>query len=55
MEENPTLLRLKELESLERIAEKVDKITVYDGLEGVLKNMVPGLSKSAPAYNGTRT
>jgi regulator of protease activity HflC (stomatin/prohibitin superfamily) len=40
MEENPTLLRLKELETLERITEKVDKITVYDGLDGVLKNMV---------------
>ncbi len=44
MEENPTLLRLKELESLERIAEKVDRITVYDGLEGVMQNMVPKLS-----------
>ena len=40
MEENPTLMRLKELETLEKITEKVDKITVYDGLEGVLKNMV---------------
>ncbi len=44
MEENPTLLRLKELETLEKVTEKVDKITVYNGLEGVLKNMVPGLS-----------
>jgi regulator of protease activity HflC (stomatin/prohibitin superfamily) len=44
MEENPTLLRLKELEALERIAEKVDKITVYDGLQGVLQNMVPKLT-----------
>jgi regulator of protease activity HflC (stomatin/prohibitin superfamily) len=40
MEENPTLMRLKELETLEKITEKVDKITVYDGLDGVLKNMV---------------
>jgi regulator of protease activity HflC (stomatin/prohibitin superfamily) len=40
MEENPTLLRLKELETLEKITEKVDRITVYDGLDGVLKNMV---------------
>jgi regulator of protease activity HflC (stomatin/prohibitin superfamily) len=47
MEENPTLLRLKELETLEKVTEKVDKITVYNGLEGVLKNMVPGLSKPA--------
>jgi len=44
MEENPTLMRLKELESLERIAEKVDKITVYDGLQGVMQNMVPKLT-----------
>ena len=47
MEENPTLLRLKELETLEKVTEKVDKITVYNGLEGVLKNMVPGLSVPA--------
>src|SRR5690349_19691028 len=44
MEENPTLLRLKELETLEKVTEKVDKITVYNGLEGVLKGMVPGLT-----------
>jgi regulator of protease activity HflC (stomatin/prohibitin superfamily) len=43
MEENPTLMRLKELETLEKVTEKVDKITVYNGLEGVLKNMVPTL------------
>jgi regulator of protease activity HflC (stomatin/prohibitin superfamily) len=43
MEENPTLMRLKELETLERVTEKVEKITVFDGLEGVLKNMVPKL------------
>jgi regulator of protease activity HflC (stomatin/prohibitin superfamily) len=43
MEENPTLLRLKELETLEKVTEKVVQLTVYDGLEGVLKNMVPGL------------
>jgi regulator of protease activity HflC (stomatin/prohibitin superfamily) len=44
MEENPTLLRLKELETLEKVTEKVDKITVYNGLEGVLKNVVPTFS-----------
>jgi regulator of protease activity HflC (stomatin/prohibitin superfamily) len=43
MEENPTLLRLKELETLEKVTEKVGSLTVYDGLEGVLKNMVPGI------------
>jgi len=47
MEENPTLLRLKELETLEKVTEKVGSLTVYNGLEGVLKNMVPGLSKTA--------
>jgi len=44
MEANPTLLRLKELETLEKVTEKVDRITVFNGLEGVLKNMVPGLA-----------
>ncbi|MBL8268691.1 slipin family protein [Steroidobacter sp.] len=40
MEENPTLLRLKELETLEKVTEKVDKLTVFGGLEGVLKDTV---------------
>ena len=44
MEENPTLLRLKELETLEKVTEKVGSLTVYGGLEGVLKNLVPGLT-----------
>lgn len=40
MDENPTLLRLKELETLEKITEKVDKLTVFGGLDGVLKDLV---------------
>jgi len=40
MEENPTLMRLKELETLEKVTEKVDKLTVFGGLEGVLKDVV---------------
>ena len=44
MEENPTLLRLKELETLEKVAEKIGNLTVYNGLDGVLKNLVPKLS-----------
>ena len=40
MEENPTLLRLKELETLEKVTEKIDKLTVFGGLEGVLKDVV---------------
>lgn len=40
MQENKVLLRLKELETLEKVTEKVDKLTVFGGLEGVLKDMV---------------
>jgi len=40
MEENPLLVRLKELESLEKIAEKVDRITVVGGLDGLLAQTV---------------
>ena len=40
MDDNPTLLRLKELETLEKVTEKIDKLTVYGGLEGVLKDVV---------------
>lgn len=40
MEENPLLVRLKELETLERVVEKVDRVTVSDGLAGLLTNLV---------------
>jgi regulator of protease activity HflC (stomatin/prohibitin superfamily) len=40
MEDNPTLMRLKELEVLEKVTEKVDKLTVFGGLDGVLKDTV---------------
>jgi regulator of protease activity HflC (stomatin/prohibitin superfamily) len=40
MDDNPTLLRLKELETLEKVTEKIDKLTVFGGLEGVLKDVV---------------
>ena len=40
MDENPTLMRLKELEALEKVAEKVDRLTVFGGLDGVLKDTV---------------
>ena len=40
MDENPTLLRLKELEALEKVAEKVDRLTVFGGLDGVLNDTV---------------
>jgi hypothetical protein len=32
MEDNPLLVRLKELETLEKVAEKVGKLTVFGGL-----------------------
>lgn len=44
MEDNPVALRLKELETLERIAERIDKISVFGGLDQVLN----GLVKLAP-------
>lgn len=40
MEGNPTLMRLKELEVLEKVTGKIDHMTVYNGLEGVMKDMV---------------
>ena len=40
IEESPTLMRLKELEVLEKVTEKIDKLTVFGGLDGVLKQLV---------------
>lgn len=40
MDDNPTLLRLKELETLEKVTAKVDRLTVFGGLDGVLKDTV---------------
>jgi len=40
MEKNPTALRLKELEALEKVSEKIDKISVFGGLDAVLKDLV---------------
>jgi regulator of protease activity HflC (stomatin/prohibitin superfamily) len=40
LDESPVLLRLKELETLEKVTEKIDKLTVFGGLEGVLSNLV---------------
>ena len=40
IEESPTLMRLKELEVLEKVTEKIDKISVFGGLDGVLKDLV---------------
>ncbi len=40
MDEHPTLMRLKELEALEKITDKVDRLTVFGGLDGILKDTV---------------
>ncbi|HEY8567690.1 slipin family protein [Microbulbifer sp.] len=40
MENNPVLMRLKELEALERVTARIDKISVYGGLDGVLNDLV---------------
>ncbi|AUI87581.1 stomatin/prohibitin-family membrane protease subunit [Vibrio azureus] len=40
MENNPTLMRLKELEALEKVAERIDSLTVYGGLEGLTNGLI---------------
>lgn len=40
MEGNPIALRMKELETLERVAERIDKISVVGGLDQVLNGLV---------------
>ncbi|WP_340115268.1 slipin family protein [Pelagibius sp. 7325] len=40
MEDNPILLRLKELEALEKVSEKVGNVVVANGLDGVLEDLV---------------
>nr|WP_086938513.1 slipin family protein [Thaumasiovibrio occultus] len=40
MENNPTLMRLKELEALEKVSEKISNLTVYGGLEGLMQGVV---------------
>ncbi|MDN3637568.1 hypothetical protein QWY82_01985 [Simiduia curdlanivorans] len=40
MEGNPVLLRLKELEVLEKIAARISNLNVYGGLDGVMNDLV---------------
>lgn len=40
MEGSPVALRMKELETLERVAERIDKISVFGGLDQVLEGLV---------------
>lgn len=40
MDNNPTLLRLKELETLEKISDKISNLNVYGGLEGLMNGTI---------------
>jgi regulator of protease activity HflC (stomatin/prohibitin superfamily) len=40
LEENPLLVRLKELETLEKLSEKVERISVSGGFDGLLNNLL---------------
>lgn len=39
-DENLTLMRLKELVALEKVTEKIEKLTVFGGLDGLLNQVV---------------
>lgn len=47
MEGNPVLLRLKELEILEKISGRISTLNVYGGLDGVMNDMVRLTDRSA--------
>ena len=49
MENNPILLRLKELEALERITDRIGQINVYGGLDSVMNDMVRLSSSTSSA------
>ncbi len=49
MAENPVMLRLKELEALEKIADKVQSLTVHNGTKGLLEDLVSLKGPEAPA------
>lgn len=40
MANNPTLVRLKELEALEKVTTNIDRITVFGGVDGVMNDLV---------------
>ncbi|WP_031430952.1 slipin family protein [Methylomicrobium agile] len=49
MEGNPILLRLKELEALEKITARINTLNVYGGLDSVMNGMVKLIDKTNPA------
>ena len=48
MEDNPILLRLKELEALEKVSEKVGNVIVGSGMDGVLDDLVRIRPRNTP-------
>ncbi len=40
LEDNPTLMHLKESKTLEKVTGKIDKLTVFGGLKGVMRQSV---------------
>jgi hypothetical protein len=40
LEQSPVLLRLKELEALEKVSAQIGELTVIGGLDGVLEQLV---------------
>ena len=54
MSENPVMLRLKELEALEKIADKVQTLTVHNGTQGLLNDLVTLQSPKAAVKKAVR-
>ena len=52
MAENPVMMRLKELEALEKIADKVQTLTVHNGTRGLLDDIVSLGVPKAPVKRG---
>ena len=52
MEDSPVALRLRELETLEKITEKIEHLNVYGGLEGLLKQLAPFKSGGDSSSSG---
>jgi hypothetical protein len=57
MQDNPTLMRLKELEALERLVEKVGRIDLHSsdgkgGFEALLQNLFKMRPESTPEVRG---
>lgn len=48
LDENPTLLRLKELEHAERIAEKIGQLTVIGGIDAIVPKIREVLTEKKP-------